>query len=139
MNISWRLDDMKDSLPARKHGFQMSAFDGVVLLLGIILTIWLRNEAFPLWWIVPMALGHFFLFCNIFLVWRRLELVWAAVLVVLISGHLAFGHTDWLSPLMMQMPVTLTVLWLQLRSPWYHGIFARQINPRLDHFLASEL
>ena len=130
---------MKDSLPARKHGFQMSAFDGVVLLLGIILTIWLRNEAFPLWWIVPMALGHFFLFCNIFLVWRRLELVWAAVLVVLISGHLAFGHTDWLSPLMMQMPVTLIVLWLQLRSPWYHGIFARQINPRLDHFLANEL
>jgi hypothetical protein len=139
MNISWRLDDMKDSLPARKHGFQMSALDGVVLLLGTILTIWLRNEAFPLWWIVPMALGHFFLFCNIFLVWRRLELVWAAVLVVLISGHLAFGHTDWLSPLMMQMPVTLIVLWLQLRSPWYHGIFARQINPRLDHFLANEL
>lgn len=130
---------MKDSLPARKHGFQMSAFDGVVLLLGTILTIWLRNEAFPLWWIVPMALGHFFLFCNVFLVWRRLELVWAAVLVVLISGHLAFGHTDWLSPLMMQMPVTLIVLWLQLRSPWYHGIFARQINPRLDHFLANEL
>ena len=130
---------MKDSLPARKHGFQMSALDGVVLLLGTILTIWLRNEAFPLWWIVPMALGHFFLFCNIFLVWRRLELVWAAVLVVLISGHLAFGHTDWLSPLMMQMPVTLIVLWLQLRSPWYHGIFARQINPRLDHFLANEL
>ncbi len=130
---------MKDSLPARKHGFQMSAFDGVVLLLGIILTIWLRNEAFPLWWIVPMALGHFFIFCNVFLVWRRLELVWAAVLVVLISGHLAFGHTDWLSPLMMQMPVTLIVLWLQLRSPWYHGIFARQINPRLDHFLANEL
>ncbi len=130
---------MKDSLPARKHGFQMSALDGVVLLLGTILTIWLRNEAFPLWWIVPMALGHFFLFCNVFLVWRRLELVWAAVLVVLISGHLAFGHTDWLSPLMMQMPVTLIVLWLQLRSPWYHGIFARQINPRLDHFLANEL
>lgn len=62
MNVSWRLDDMKDSLPARKHGFRMSALDGVVLLLGTILTIWLRNEAFPLRWIVPMALGHFFLF-----------------------------------------------------------------------------
>lgn len=128
---------MKDSLPARKHGFRMSGLDGVVLLLGTILTSWLRNEAFPLWWIVPMALGHFFLFCNVFLVWRRLELVWAAVFVMLISGHLACGHTDWLSPVMMQMPVTLTVLWLQLRSRWYHGIFARQINPRLDDFLAS--
>ena len=130
---------MNDALPARKHGFRMSALDGVVLLLGTILTIWLRNEAFPLWWIVPMALGHFFLFCNVFLVWRRLELVWAAVFVMLISGHLACGHTDWLSPLMMQMPVTLSVLWLQIRSPWYHGIFARQINPLLDEFLTGRI
>ena len=130
---------MNDSLPARKHGFRMSGLDGIVLLLGTILTLWLRNEAFPLWWIVPMALAHFFLFCNVFLVWRRLELVWAAVFVMLISGHLACGHTDWLSPLMMQMPVTLIVLWLQLRSPWYHGIFARQINPRLDDFLAGRI
>ena len=130
---------MNDSRLARKHGFRMSALDGVVLLLGTILTIWLRNEAFPLWWIVPMALGHFFLFCNVFLVWRRLELAWAVAFVILVGVHLAFGHTDWLSPLMMQMPVTLTVLWLQLRSPWYHGIFARQINPRLDDFLANAL
>lgn len=130
---------MNDSLPARRHGFRMSALDGVVLLLGTILTSWLRNEAFPLWWIVPMALGHFFLFCNVFLVWRRLELVWAAVFLILISGHLACGHTDWLSPLMMQMPVTLIVLWLQIRSPWYQGIFARQINPRLDDFLTGRI
>ena len=130
---------MKDSLPARKHGFRMSALDGVVLLLGTILTIWLRNEAFPLWWIVPMALGHFFLLCNVFLVWRRVELAWAVAFVILVGVHLVFGHTDWLSPVMMQMPVTLAVLWLQLRSPWYHGIFARQINPRLDDFLANTL
>lgn len=130
---------MNDSLPARKHGFRMSAFDGVILTLGAILTVWLRNESFPLWWIVPMALGHFFLFCNVFLVWRRLELVWAAILVTLISGHIAFGHTDWLSPVMMQTPVTLTVLWLQLRSPWYHGILARRFNPRLDDYLNGTL
>jgi hypothetical protein len=117
----------------------MSALDGVVLLLGTILTIWLRSESFPLWWIVPMVLGHFFLFCNVFLVWRRLELMWATVLVIVISGHLAVGHTDWLSPVMMQTPVTLIVLWLQLRSPWYHGIFSRRINPRLDDFLANKL
>lgn len=130
---------MNDAPPDRKHGFRMSGLDGVVLLLGTILTIWLRNEAFPLWWIVPMALGHFFLFCNVFLVWRRLELAWAAVFVILISGHLACGHTDWLSPVMMQMPVTLSVLWFQIRSPWYHGIFARQINPRLDDFLTGRI
>ncbi len=130
---------MNDSPPSRKHGFRLSALDGVVLMLGAILAIWLRNESFPLWWIVPMALGPFFLFCNVFLVWRKLELIWAAVFVILIGGHLALGHTDGLSPLIMQTPVTLGVLWLQLRSPWYHGIFARLINPRLDDFLAGRL
>lgn len=130
---------MNGTSPVRKHGFRVSALDGVVLLLGSVLTIWLRNQVFPLWWIVPMALGHFFLFCNVFLVWRRLELAWAVAFVILVGVHLAAGYSDWLSPLVMQTPITLFVLWLQLRSPWYHGIFARRINPQLDDFLAKEL
>lgn len=63
---------MNDTPPARMHGFRVSALDGAILLLGAFLTLWLRNESFPLWWLVPMVLGHFFLFCNVFLVWRRL-------------------------------------------------------------------
>lgn len=121
------------------HGFRLSVIDTLVLIGGTSVALWLRNKAFPLWWIVPMALGHFFLFCNVFLVWRRLELAWAAVFVILVGAHLASGYTGWLSPLLMQTPATLIVLWLQLRSPWYHGIFARWINPRLDDFLAGRL
>lgn len=113
----------------------MSAFDGVVLALGTSLTIWLRNESFSLWWIVPMALGHFFLFCNVFLVRRRLELAWAAAFVILVGVHLAVGYTGWLSPMIIQTPVTFIILWLQLRSPWYHGILARRFNPRLNDYL----
>ncbi len=130
---------MNGTSPVRKHGFRVSALDGVVLLVGSVLTIWLRNQVFPLWWIVPMALGHFFLFCNVFLVWRRLELAWAVAFVILVGVHLAAGYSDWLSPLAMQTPITLFVLWLQLRSPWYHGIFARRINPRLEDYLAGRL
>lgn len=127
------------NLPALRQGFRISFGDAVILAAGFAGTLWLRSMDFPLWWIVPMALGHFFLFCNVFLVWRRLELVWAVAFVILVGVHLAFGHTDWLSPVIMQTPVTLTVLWLQIRSPWYHGIFARRINPRLDDFLANKL
>ena len=127
------------NLPARRQGFRISFGDAVILAVGFAGTLWLRSMDFPLWWIVLMALGHFFLFCNVFLVWRRLELVWAVAFVILVGVHLAFGHTNWLSPVIMQTPVTLTVLWLQIRSPWYHGIFARRINPRLDDFLANKL
>jgi len=119
----------------RRHGFRISFLDALILAAGVAGTLWLRSIDFPLWWIVPMALGHFFLFCNVFLLWRKLELAWAAAFVILIGIHLAAGHTGWLSPLIMQTPVTLFVLWLQLRSPWYHGIFARRINPRLQEYL----
>ncbi len=130
---------MDKTQPTRSHGFRFSALDALVLIAGTVLTLWLRNEVFPLWWIVPMALGHFFLFCNVFLVWRTLELAWAAAFVILIGIHLAVGYSDWLSPLIMQTPITFFVLWLQIRSPWYHGIFARHINSRLDDYLAGRL
>lgn len=130
---------MNHTSPVRKHGFRVSALDGAILLLGAALTIWLRDEPFPLWWLVPMALGHFFLFCNVFLVWWRLELAWAACFVFIVTIHLAAGHAGWLSPLIMQTPATLFIVWLQMRSPWYHGIFARRLNPRLPEYLDGSL
>jgi hypothetical protein len=139
MNVFWRLEGMNDTSPLRRHGFRVSALDGAILLLGAALTIWLQNESFPLWWIVPMALGHFLLFCNVFLVWRKLELAWAAGFVILVGIHLSVGYTDWIAPLLLQTPATVFVIWLQMRSPWYHGIFARRINPRLDDYLAGRL
>jgi hypothetical protein len=123
----------------RKHGFRLSVWDGVVLVLGAILTIWVRKKSFPLWWIIPMALGHFFLFCNVFLVWRRWELLWAAVFVVNTALHLALGVTDGVFPLLWQLPVTAVVILMQIRSPWYHGIFAKHLNPHLPNFLSGRL
>ena len=123
----------------RTHGFRFSLQDALILLGGAGLAYWLRNESFPLWWVVPMALGHFFLFCNVFLVWQKLELTWAVAFVMQVAIHLAAGYTDWLSPLIVQAPVTLFVIWLQIRSPWYHGIFAERLNPQLADFLGGTL
>ncbi len=117
----------------------MSWFDTVILLLGSVLSWWLINQSFPLWWIVPTALGHFFLFCNIFLVWRRLELLWAAAFVVNVAAHVAFNAFNPRPPLLWQTPVTLAVIAWQMRSPWYHGVFARQFNPRLAEYLGNKL
>lgn len=125
--------------PPRRHGFRVSFWDALILLLGLGLTFWLRTQDFPLWWIVPVVVGHFFLFCNVFLVWRKLELAWAVCFVMIVGIHLAAGYVGWLLPLLMQTPATLFILWLQLRSPWYHGIFARRVNPRLHEYLNGTL
>jgi hypothetical protein len=119
----------------RKHGFRCSWFDIAVLLSALVLSLWLHSARFPLWWIVPMVAGHFFLFCNVFLVWQRWELLWAGVFVLNVAAHLAIDQVDGWSVLLWQTPVTIVVILLQVRSPWYHGIFAERLNPRLPDFL----
>lgn len=119
----------------RRHGFRFSFLDALILAAGAALTLWLRSSDFPLWWIVAMAVGHFFLFCNVFLVWQRWELLWAAVFVVNAGFHVVTGSFDWLPPFLWQLPWTVAVIGLQIRSPWYHGIFAERWNPRLQNYL----
>jgi hypothetical protein len=125
--------------PSRICGFRLSWFDAAILLLGAVLSGWLISQSFPFGWIVPTALGHFFLFCNIFLVWRRWELLWAGVFILNVGAHLAFGTLDWLSPMLFQLPVTVLVITWQIRSPWYYGICAEKWNPRIQEYLNAEL
>lgn len=131
---------MKQALQtARRHGFRFSFTDAVVLVTGGFLSWWLAESGFPLWWVVPAAVGHFFLFCNVFLVWRRWELLWAGVFMLNVSGHLAFGQTEWLSPVLLQLPFTVLVITWQMKSPWYHGIGAERLNPRIREYLNAGL
>lgn len=125
---------MKSRTSQRRSGFRFSPWDAVILLAGAVLTWWLRAQQIPLWWTVPMVLGHFFLFCNVFLVWRRLELAWAGMFLLNVAAHVAADVQEWWPPVLWQAPVTLAVIAWQIRSPWYHGIFARQINPQLAEY-----
>lgn len=131
---------MKQALrTARHHGFRLSFVDALVLVTGAVLSGWLAEMDFPLWWIVPAAVGHFFLFCNVFLVWRRWELLWAAAFIFNVAGHFSLETYTATPVLLWQAPATILVIVFQIRSPWYHGIFARQINPRLADYLNDTL
>jgi hypothetical protein len=124
---------------SRTCGFRLSWLDAVILIVGAALSWWLQSQSFPLWWVVPAALGHFFLFCNVFLVWRRLELLWGVLFVINAGAHLVFGMLDWLSPMLFQLPATVLVITWQVRSPWYHGVFAERVNPHLKEYLVDRL
>lgn len=128
---------MKSNL--RRHGFRCSVTDALILIAGTSLTVWLCSIELPLWWIVPMVVGHFFLFCNVFLIWRNLELLWAAAFVANVLLHVAKGNLEWWPACGWQLIASFAVIIWQMRSPWYHGIFARRINPRLDDYLNGTL
>ena len=116
-------------------GFRFSAADALVLIVGVVATAALWQYAREMSLLVPVVLVHFFLFCNVFRVTRRYELVWAAVFVVnLLAWRAAAGRFTWPTVLLVQTPVTLAVIALEMRSGRYHGVGWRRINPNCVNY-----
>ena len=120
-------------------GFRFSATDGVVLVLGALLGVagwhWLGQIGL----LAPFVVGHFFLFCNVFRVRRRLELAWSALFLANIGVWIGMGAGDARWHAAAQLAVTAAVIAREMASARYHGVFARRINPRIDDYLAGKL
>lgn len=123
----------------RTCGLRLSVSDVFVLVLGIATGIvgWIYIGELALF--VPFVVVHFFLFCNIFRVRRTPELVWAGLFLLncFIWSALGQMEVEWIFAL--QLIVTFALIMNELRSPHYHGVFARRINPRIDDYLADKL
>ncbi len=127
---------LSPDIKRRLHGFRFSLLDTVALLVcaAVVWFGWPFLDVFVLF--APLALGHFFLFCNIFRVRTRLELIWATLFVANVIGMTFFTevpHPGLVA--LVQTPVTLLVLFLEIRSREYHGIGAQTINPNLENYL----
>ena len=127
---------MFESTPQpRSWGFRFFLSDSIVIGVLIIVAIALQHLGHPLWWIIVIVAGHFFLFCNVFRIRRALEYGWAATFLANATLWLGLGNLNWFGVLAIQFPITVGVIAAELRSPRYHGIFARQTNPRLNDYL----
>jgi hypothetical protein len=106
-----------------------------VLAACVLATLffWSRIGEFAL--LLPIVVGHFFLFCNVFRLVRHLELAWAGVFVVNTAVWQAVGGFSWWGILAVQTPVTVGVIAREMLSARYHGILARRLNPQLDAYL----
>jgi len=113
-------------------GFRCLRLDLVILLAGAAAAgaalVWLEP-----WvgFVVAFVVGHFFLFCNAFRIARVLELVWAALFVVLAAGTISVGFPGWPITAGLSLAAPVVVVILEMRKPSYHGVFWQQINPDL--------
>lgn len=76
--MSEKLTDslIRHSPPAvRAWGFRFSVVDAIALLVLGAAAYGLYRLDSKLWWLVAIVAGHFFLFCNVFRVVRRRELI----------------------------------------------------------------
>jgi hypothetical protein len=108
-----------------RPGFRFSVVDGLFLALCAAGILLLRGSMGTFVWIIAAAAGHFFLFCNVFRVRRSYELIWTAVFLANVLGWAWAERFSWTAVLAVQIPVTLLVIVLEIRSPRYHGIFCR--------------
>jgi hypothetical protein len=116
-----------------------SRMDAAILGAAVAAT-WILWQAEPLLAPVPaIAVGHFFVFCNVFRVRRRLELAWAGCLLVNAAAWFLAGAFSWVSVLAVQTPLTAGLVALEMCTPRYHGVLARAINPCLDAYLRGEV
>ena len=135
-SISPSLADRLFSRP--EIGATLNAMDIGVLLFAMVLSavIWFATGPTTLAWFPIVVVGHFFLFCNVFRLHQRLELVWA---ICFVGNCLAWSLTDqfsWSLVLLTQTPTTVLLIFFEMRKPRYHGILCRRINHKhLDDYL----
>ena len=123
----------------RTWGFRFSLTDALAILafMSAAAVLWRLDNL--LWWILLIAAGHFFLFCNVFRIIRRRELIWAGLFILNVGAWTSLGLLTCPRVLLCQLPVTVGLILADRRSPGYHGIFASRLNPRLHDHLENRL
>jgi len=107
------------------HGFRCSGSDVAVVAVGGAATWAAWGEPPHFAALIPVVLGHFFLFCNVFRIGTRLELGWTTAFVVNFTAWLVCDAFTWAAVLATQAPITVAVLGYALVQPGYHGVLSR--------------
>lgn len=120
------------------HGFRFAPLDGVALALAAAVTPLAWTQAGTYAWIVPAAVLHFFAFSNVFRVRPSWQLLWAGVFLVNFGTWIMLDCFSWLGVLGVQAPLTVSLVAMEMRSPHYHGVGAKHLNPDLDAYLTAK-
>lgn len=115
-------------------GLRFSLSDGVCLVLGGALVSWLLPLSRPMALLTLLVIGHFFLFCNVFRIGRKQELLWASVFVSLVASSLFIGIPSLGVAAGLSVLLGASLILYEMRLPRYHGIFWQQINPNLSEW-----
>ncbi len=123
----------------RTHGFRLSGADIAVLIIGAAASAigyYILGEVALF---IPYVLAHFFLFCNVFRIRRRPEIIWAFAFLLNCCSWVAIGGVNVFGICASQLLVTLSIVLLEIRRPYYHGILADRLNPNLRDYLEGRV
>jgi len=81
--------------------------------------------------IILFVVAHFFMFCNIFRIPRRPELIWAGTFISLSIMTIVSGFPGWLITIGTSFGLTAILIRQSMSRPDYHGVAWKKINPGL--------
>ncbi len=111
-------------------GFRFSVTDAFVLIAVSGFSFFLWPHIPDLAIIALFTLLHFFLFCNIFRIRRKPELIWAGIFLLMAGvGMGIFNASVWIVA-GLQLPVTIYLIFRETRHESYHGLACRLLNPQ---------
>ncbi len=118
-------------------GFRISLSDIVFL---IVLSSLAACAIWAQWYFATLALFlpglQFFLFCNVFRIRRKPELIWMAFYLIFVPLVYMYYPSIWI--LAMVPPVFGLILIInEFRYKGYHGVFWKTINPGLPEWFAE--
>ncbi|MDA0750697.1 MAG: hypothetical protein O2964_08295 [Verrucomicrobia bacterium] len=112
-------------------GFRISAMDVGILVAGVMgaSIVWSSSVLWAL--IILFVVAHFFMFCNIFRIPRRPELIWAGTFISLSFMTIVFELPGWLITAGTSFGLAAILIRQSMRRPDYHGVAWQKINPGL--------
>lgn len=118
-------------LPLFKPGFRLSLIDCIVILLAIVGIIHFYEVDKVFSYIIGIIVSHYFLFCNITRMSRVPELIWASSFIILCTLSLQLNIIPIFISFIFAMLITVVLVVLETRKPYYHGVFWQKLNPSL--------
>jgi hypothetical protein len=118
--------------PKFSPGFRLSVLDAAILVAGACGTIFVGMDIWYAGFIIGFSVAHFFLFCNVFRIDRKPELLWAASFTLLVIANAFFGIPGWPITIAASLGMTVYLILREMKKPSYHGIGWRRINPQLQ-------
>ncbi len=123
----------------RTYGFRFSVTDFFVLLIAAWSNWFLWGYLEEISLLIAFVVFHFFLFCNVFRIRQKFELIWSAVFLSNFFIWLHFLDANVVGLFATTFIFTIIIIVREFYQPRYHGIFAKKINKSLDLYLKNKI